>query len=202
MVSPQKNWVESPWRYPDTWTRSQNFCCSQSLICRKILSIALLSAPPRGLASFYRREGERQGKRKRAGHDGKGEERSAPAFSLFPSSPARFLFFDFIVIPSGSLYGGESRNSTNPNRWENRFFFPTGLNHPHTNSTKHTEQQWAYFPCIYIFLVCSRLYVVRKHNWGRLICWKSIEIPEGIQFFLSEIAELLVAFQGGILAMF
>ena len=36
--------------------------------------------------------GER--KRERAGHDGKGEERrEAPAVSLFPSSPARFLFF-------------------------------------------------------------------------------------------------------------
>ena len=37
--------------------------------------------------------GER--KRERAGHDGKEEERreAAPAVSLLPSSPARFLFF-------------------------------------------------------------------------------------------------------------
>ena len=62
--------------------------------------------------------GER--KRERAGHDGKGEERrrekreerrEAPAVSLFPSSPARFLFLSIIDIligiPSGSLCGGE-----------------------------------------------------------------------------------------------
>ena len=54
--------------------------------------------------------GER--KRERAGHDGKGKERrEAPAFSLFPSSPARFLIFSiiaiFIGIPSGSLCGGK-----------------------------------------------------------------------------------------------
>ena len=51
----------------------------------------------------------------------------------FPSShlpPPRFLFFDFIVIPSGSPCGGESRNSTNPNRWENRFFFSCWLESP------------------------------------------------------------------------
>ena len=55
--------------------------------------------------------GER--KRERAGHDGKGEERrEAPAVSLFPSFPARFLFLSIIDIlmgiPSGSLCGGES----------------------------------------------------------------------------------------------
>ena len=38
--------------------------------------------------------GER--KRKRAGHDGKGKQRrEAPAFSLFPSFAARFLFFNY-----------------------------------------------------------------------------------------------------------
>ena len=56
--------------------------------------------------------GER--KRERAGHDGKGEERrEAPAVSLFPSFPARFLFLSIIDIlmgiPSGSLCGGERR---------------------------------------------------------------------------------------------
>ena len=53
--------------------------------------------------------GER--KRERAGHDGKGEERREAAVSLFPSSPARFLFLSIIDIlmgiPSGSLCGGE-----------------------------------------------------------------------------------------------
>ena len=54
--------------------------------------------------------GER--KRERAGHDMKGKKRrEVPAFSLFPSSPARFLIFPiiaiFIGIPSGSLCGGE-----------------------------------------------------------------------------------------------
>ena len=41
--------------------------------------------------------GER--KRERAGHDGKGKARRArgPLFSLFPSSPARFLFFSIIA---------------------------------------------------------------------------------------------------------
>jgi len=35
-------------------------------------------------------------KRQRMGHDGKGKERrEAPAFSLFPSSAARFVFFDY-----------------------------------------------------------------------------------------------------------
>ena len=40
--------------------------------------------------------GER--KRERSGHDGKGKERrEAPAFSLFPSSPAPFLFFRLLL---------------------------------------------------------------------------------------------------------
>ena len=44
--------------------------------------------------------GER--KRQRAGHDGKGNERrEAPAFFLFPSSSARFLFFRLLLF----LYG-------------------------------------------------------------------------------------------------
>ena len=46
----------------------------------------------RGLFVLWGGWGER--KRERAGHDGKGEERrEAPAVSLFPSSPTRFLFF-------------------------------------------------------------------------------------------------------------
>ena len=43
---------------------------------------------------LWRGWGER--KRERAEHDGKGKERGrVPAFSLFPSSHARFLFFDY-----------------------------------------------------------------------------------------------------------
>ena len=54
--------------------------------------------------------------RERAGYDGKEKERrEAPAFSLFPSSSARFLFFFsiiaiFIGIPSGGLCGEEIDN--------------------------------------------------------------------------------------------
>ena len=44
-------------------------------------------------ASLRRREKE---KREFAEDDGKGKERrEVPAFSLFPSSPAPFLFFDY-----------------------------------------------------------------------------------------------------------
>ena len=68
------------------------------------------SLPRRDLFVLWGGWGER--KREGAGHDGKGEERrEAPAFSLFPSSAARFLFFYycyFIGIPWGSLCGGES----------------------------------------------------------------------------------------------
>ena len=67
-------------------------------------------------ASLYRREGWREGKRKRAGDNGNGERNlvpvflgnpapswrhymaEAPAFSLFLSSPARFLFFDHCYL--------------------------------------------------------------------------------------------------------
>ena len=64
----------------------------------------------RGLFVLWGGWGER--KRERAGHDRKGKKRrEVPAFSLFPSSPARFLIFPiiaiFIGIPSGSLCGGE-----------------------------------------------------------------------------------------------
>ena len=63
-------------------------------------------------ASFRRREAGRKKKKKRAGHDGKGEEKTeGPVISLFPSSPARLLFFHycyFYGIPSGNLCGGES----------------------------------------------------------------------------------------------
>ena len=45
------------------WTRSENFCCLRSLICRKVFPVAPLSSTG---ASFYRREGEGDGKRKRA----------------------------------------------------------------------------------------------------------------------------------------
>jgi len=71
----------------------------------------------RGLFVLWGGWGER--KRERAGHDGKRHERreaSAPAFFLFPSLPARFLFFRlllFIGIPSESLCGGESGGRTN-----------------------------------------------------------------------------------------
>ena len=64
----------------------------------------------RGFFVLWGGWGER--KRERAGHDMKGKKRrEVPAFSLFPSSPARFLIFPiiaiFIGIPSGSLCGGE-----------------------------------------------------------------------------------------------
>ena len=52
-----------------------------------------LVSPPQRPLCVAGRLGER--KRKRAGRDGKGKEkREIPAFSLFPSSSARFLFFD------------------------------------------------------------------------------------------------------------
>ena len=66
-------------------------------------------------ASLYCREafvlwggwGER--KRERAGHDGKGEERrEAPAVSLFPSSPARFLFFRLLIFSWGYPAGASA----------------------------------------------------------------------------------------------
>ena len=44
--------------------------------------------------SLYCGEAGEKEKESARGHDGKGEERrEAPAASLFPSSPARFLFF-------------------------------------------------------------------------------------------------------------
>ena len=50
-------------------------------------------------ASLYLWGGWGEGKRERAGHDGKGKERrEAPAFSLFPSFPAHFLFFRLLLI--------------------------------------------------------------------------------------------------------
>lgn len=62
-------------------------------------------------ASFRRREAGRK-KKKRAGHDGKGEEKTeGPVIFLFPSSPARLLFFHYCYsdgISSGNLCGGES----------------------------------------------------------------------------------------------
>ena len=67
----------------------------------------------RGLFVLWGDWGDR--KRERTGHDGKRKERrEAPAFSLFPSSPAHFLFFRlllsfFIGILTGSFYGGERR---------------------------------------------------------------------------------------------
>ena len=90
-----------------------------SASCARACLLSYLTAPLSSAeASLYCGEafvlwggwGER--KRERAGHDGKGEERrEAPAVSLFPSSPARFLFLSIIDIlmgiPSGSLCGGE-----------------------------------------------------------------------------------------------
>ena len=58
---------------------------------RAEIALLYLSPPQRPLC-VVGRLGER--KRERAGHDGKGEERTeAPAVSLFPSSPARFPVF-------------------------------------------------------------------------------------------------------------
>ena len=66
----------------------------------------------RGL--FVSKEGWGEKKRKRAWDDGKGKERKRgrEAFSLFPSSHARLLFFFIIAIlligiPNGSLCGRE-----------------------------------------------------------------------------------------------
>ena len=69
-------------------------------------------SPPQRLRFFVLWGGWGERKRERAGHDMKGKKRrEVPAFSLFPSSPARFLIFPiiaiFIGIPSGSLCGGE-----------------------------------------------------------------------------------------------
>ena len=51
----------------------------------------------RGLFVLWEGWGGR--KRERAGQDGKGEERrEAPAVALFPSSPARFLFFRLLIF--------------------------------------------------------------------------------------------------------
>ena len=44
-------------------------------------------------ASLWCREAGEREKKESAGHDGKGKERKG--FSLFPSSPARYLFFDY-----------------------------------------------------------------------------------------------------------
>ena len=54
--------------------------------------------------------GEKEKESARARWEGEREKRGSRAFSLFPSSPARFLFFSIIAIfiPSGSLCGGES----------------------------------------------------------------------------------------------
>jgi len=78
------------------WTRSQNFCCSRSLICRKILSVAPLSAPPRRplLIVGRARDKEKESARGPMVRE-KGKERPAPAFSLFPSSPRALSIFLF-----------------------------------------------------------------------------------------------------------
>ena len=53
------------------------------------------SLPHRGFF-VSQRNWEKEKKRKCAGHNGKGKgRRKAPAFSLFPSSPSRFLFIDY-----------------------------------------------------------------------------------------------------------
>ena len=58
-------------------------------------SLQRLSLLRRGLFVLWGGWGER--KRESAGHDGKGEERRE-AVSLFPSSPARFLFFRLLIF--------------------------------------------------------------------------------------------------------
>ena len=55
----------------------------------------------RGLFVMWKSWGEKilKKERERAGYDGKEKERrEAPAFSLFPSSPARFLFFFRLLL--------------------------------------------------------------------------------------------------------
>ena len=61
--------------------------------------------------------GERQ--REHAGHDGKEKEsREAPAFSLFPSSPAHFLFFDYCYFYWDTQRESLWRRDTVPDRYE------------------------------------------------------------------------------------
>ena len=75
-------------------------------------SFAVLPLSPAEAALRCREVGGER-KRERAGHDGKGKKRrEAPAFSLFPSFHARFLFFDYCYFYwdalQGGLCGGES----------------------------------------------------------------------------------------------
>ena len=88
-----------------------------STVCRYRGSVdsqdeRLMRPLPSAEVALYRREGWREGERKRAGDDGKVRGRGkAPTFSVFLSSPARLLFstIDIVIgIPSRSLYGGES----------------------------------------------------------------------------------------------
>ena len=78
----------------------KNFSSVLNLRQKRILTCHKFSLLRGGLFVLWGGWGER--KRERANH----------VFSLFPSCPARFLFFSiiaiFIGIPSGSLCGGES----------------------------------------------------------------------------------------------
>ena len=68
-------------------------------------SFAVLPLSPAEAALRCREVGGER-KRERAGHDGKGKKRrEAPAFSLFPSFPARFLFFDYCYFYWDALRG-------------------------------------------------------------------------------------------------
>ena len=81
----------------------KNFSLVLNLRQKRILTCHKFSLLRGGLFVLWGGWGER--KRERANH----------VFSLFPSCPARFLFFSiiaiFIGIPSGSLCGGESQDS-------------------------------------------------------------------------------------------
>ena len=71
-------------------------------------SFAVLPLSPAEAALRCREVGGER-KRERAGHDEKEKERrEAPAFSLFPSFPARFLFFRLLLFLLGCLAGASA----------------------------------------------------------------------------------------------
>ena len=80
-------------------------------ISNEAQSFAMISSPPQRPLCVVGRLGREKERARWARWEGEREQK-APAFSLFPSFPARFLFFSIIAIvigiPSGSLCGGES----------------------------------------------------------------------------------------------
>ena len=106
---------EVPCLYSEGELSTTEFHCMKSfplvlnLRQKRILSCQKFSLLRTGLFVLWGGWGER--KRERAGHD----------FSLFPSCPARFLFFSIIAIfvgmPSGGLCGGESHKIASKVFW-------------------------------------------------------------------------------------